>query len=135
MILLYLAVHANGQYQASTFQNCLHELLHIDANSDPYFVLPWDTSHWMDLAMVQLREEPEASAFLKLLIKRSNRFHGMFARGLGHVEYKGLAETLGLKAQETVTFATTSFTSSFFEQWSKICRSYKALINKCLHSK
>jgi hypothetical protein len=36
--------------------------------------------------------------FVKKLIKRSNRFHTMFGSGKGHIEYKGLAASLGLKA-------------------------------------
>ena len=95
---------------------------------DPYFLLPWDASHWLDLAMVELREESGASDVLKRLIKRSNRFHAMFAKGRGHAEYKGLAESLNLKVHETVTFATTRFTSSSYEQWTKIYNSYTALI-------
>ena len=52
----------------------------------------------------------------------------MFSRGRGHVEYKGLASSLGLKALKTVTFSTTRFFSSSYEQWEKIYISYKALI-------
>ena len=77
--------------------------------------------------MVQLREE-SSSLFLKRLIKRANKFHRMFSHGRGHVEYKGLASSLGLKALETVTFSTTRFFSSSYEQWEKIYISYKALI-------
>lgn len=50
------------------------------------------------------------------------------SRGRGHSEYKGLASSLGLRALETVTFATTRFFSSSFEQWDKIYKSYKALM-------
>ena len=52
----------------------------------------------------------------------------MYNRDRGHVEYVGLAKRLGLKALETVTFATTRFTSSSYDQWQKIYSSYKALI-------
>lgn len=52
----------------------------------------------------------------------------MFARGRGHIEYKGLASSFGLKALETVVFATTRFFSSSYEQWHKIYVSYKALM-------
>ena len=52
----------------------------------------------------------------------------MFGSGRGHMEYKGLAASLGLKALETVTFATTRFTSSSYQQWEKIYESYQALI-------
>ena len=82
----------------------------------------------MDLVMVTLREDSESSSFLKRLIKRSNKLHTMYNRARGHVEYVGLAKRLGLKALETVTFATTRFTSSSYDQWQKIYSSYKALI-------
>ena len=52
----------------------------------------------------------------------------MFARGHGHVEYKGLAAYLKLKALETITFATTRFFSYLYEEWDKIYISYKALM-------
>ena len=90
--------------------------------------MSWDVAHWMDLVMVFLREKATSSKFLKLLIKRSNRFHSMFGHGRGHAEYKELAKTLDLKALNTVTFATTRFTSSSFNQWEKIYDSYPALI-------
>ena len=82
----------------------------------------------MDLVMVNLRERSESSDFLKLLIKRSNSFNSMFGRGRGYVEYVGLEKHLGLKAMETVNYATTRFSSSSFEQWDKIYSSYLALI-------
>ena len=130
-----LGVHADGQYQASTFQNRLHALLGIREIPDPYFLLPWDVSHWMDLAMVELREHSESSEFIKMLIKRSNRMHTMFGRGRGHAEYKGFAKILGLKALETVTYATTRFTSSSFEQWEKIYASYEAMVKSFIQNR
>ena len=78
--------------------------------------------------MVEMREGSDSSAFLKRLIKRSNRLHTMFSRGCGHVEYQGLAASFKLKALETVTFATTRFFSSSYEQWDKIYVSYNALM-------
>ena len=95
---------------------------------DPFFFFFFYVSHWLDLVMVFLREEAASSQFLKRLIKRSNRFHTMFRSGRGHMEYKGLAASLGLKALETVTFATTRFTSSSYQQWEKIYESYQVLI-------
>jgi hypothetical protein len=52
----------------------------------------------------------------------------MFGHGRGHAECEGLAASLNLKVLYTVTFATTRFLSSSYEQWDKIYRSYKALI-------
>ena len=60
------------------------------------------------------------------MIKRSNKLHTMYNQGRGHVEYTGLAKRLGLKALETKTFSR--FTSSSYDQWEKIYRSYPALI-------
>ena len=97
-------------------------------DTDPFFLTTWDASHWFDLVMQKLREDDASSAFLKRLIKRSNKLHDMFGRGRGHAEYKGLAASLKLKALETATFATTRFFSSSYEQWEKIYLSYKALI-------
>ena len=127
-ICLILAVHTDGQYQANTFQEALNAELGNDNQPDPFFLTPWDVSHWMDLVMVKLRENDASSAFFKRLIKRSNRLHTMFGSGRGHLEYKGLAASLKLKALETVTFATTRFFSSSYEQWDKIYSSYKALM-------
>ena len=42
--------------------------------SDDFFLIPWDVSHWMDLAMADLREAgPPVSFFISRLIKRVNR--------------------------------------------------------------
>lgn len=61
--------------------------------------------------------------------------HTMFGRGRGHAEYKGFAKILGLKALETVTYATTRFTSSSFEQWEKIYDSYEAMIKSFIQNR
>ena len=90
--------------------------------------MSWDVAHWFDLVMVFLREEASSSEFLKKFIKRSNRFHTMFGHGRGHAEYKELAGSLGLKALEAVSFATTCFFSSSYKQWENIYNSYLALI-------
>ena len=119
-----IAFHADGQYQSNTFQRRFKS----NVDSDEYVLLPWDTSHWMDLAMESLRESSKSSEFLKRLISRSNRFNTLFRSGKGHEEYQGLAESLGLKSLEVVSFSTTHFFSSAFEQWEKIFISYPALI-------
>ncbi|CAB3993719.1 Hypothetical predicted protein [Paramuricea clavata] len=62
-------VHADGQYQANTFQDKFLELLGAYHQPDPYFLLLWDVSHWMDIVMVHLREDSDSSKFLTCLIK------------------------------------------------------------------
>lgn len=118
-------MHADGQYQASTFQRQLLDNMNID---DPFFSLPWDTAHWMDRVMEKLRERSDSADFFKRLIKRSNRLYTMFGHGRGHVEYVELARSEGKKATETVTFATTRFFSSAFKQWERIRSNYSQLM-------
>ena len=76
---------------------------------------------------------PEDSSSASSLIKRANRFHSMFSRGRGHLEYIGLSDAMDLKALETVTFSTTRFFSSF-EQWKKIYSCNKARTRKMKRS-
>ena len=78
--------------------------------------------------MSDLCEDSSSASWLIWLIKRANRFHSMFSRGRGHLEYTGLSDAMGLRALEMVTFSTTRFFSSSFEQWKKIYSNYKALI-------
>jgi len=87
-----------------------------------------DVSHWLDRVMESLREKEDTSVFLKRLIKRSNKLYIMFGHGRGHAEYVGLAEQLGMKKLETVTFAATRFFSSAFSQWDRLYNSYPSLI-------
>ena len=69
----FLAIHADGQYQCSTFQESLCEQLGNSKMTDDFFLTPWDVSHWMDLAMADLREAgPPISFFISRLIKRAN---------------------------------------------------------------
>ena len=92
-------------------------------------MMPWDPSHWLDILMEYAREKDVvASAFLMRLVQRSNKLYKMFGHGKGHREYMGLANSLGLKATETVTFATTRFFISAYEQWEKVYACYESLI-------
>lgn len=101
---------------------------------DAYFLTACYVSHWIDLAMVLLREET-CSSFMKRVIKRANRFHTMFTYGRGHIEYEGLASSLKLKALKTVTFSTIRFFSSSYEQWEKNYSCYKALVDSFRRSR
>ena len=120
-------VHADGQYQADTFQTALLDEI---GTHDPYFLLPWDVANWIDRVMEKLREKnDDASPFFKRLIKRSNKLNTMFGHGKGHLEYVGLGKRLGKKSLEIGSFATTRFFSSAYEQWERIIESYPALID------
>ena len=92
--------------------------------------MPWDTAHWLDRVMEKMREKTASSAFLKRLIKRSNRLHTMFGIGRGFAEYTEYSKKSGFeKPRVTVTFATTRFFSSAITQWKRILDNYKQLLS------
>ena len=132
-----VAHHADGQYQAAKFQHTLRDAIHkvkepgfIDKQNNgasKFFVLPWDTAHYLDCAMTEVREKEEAGKCLRVLIKRTNKFQSMFGRGRGYAEYKGYAKEHNLKANVAKTFSTTRFFSSAFNQFTSVYDSYEAL--------
>ncbi len=109
--------HADGQYQASEFQRTLQNAVNLrdeddilrTENASKVFVLPWDTAHWIDCAMTDIRENEEDGKCLRLLIKRTNKFQNMFGQGRGFAEYKGYAEKHNLKSNVPKAFSTTRF--------------------------
>lgn len=125
-----MAHQADGQYQARMFLQTLKSSAQGDneedlpVGHDIFFVIPWDTAHWMDLCMVDIRESSE---FLRRFIKRANQFNTMYGRGKGHAEYQGVAKQNSLKAHVTKVYATTRFASSSFSQFESIYESYEAL--------
>ena len=129
---LLMAHQADGQYQAKMFLQKL-KLCSQGMNSalpkghDIFFVIPWDTAHWMDLCMVDIREKEDGGHILQCLIKRANSFNAMFGRGRGHVEYLGFAKEKELSAHVTKVYATTRLASSSFTQFQSIYESYEAL--------
>ena len=63
-IYFYIALHADGQYHTKKFQESLYSNIgETDMAIDPFFLLSWDVSHWLDLVMVFLREEAASSSF------------------------------------------------------------------------
>ncbi|CAB4025487.1 Hypothetical predicted protein [Paramuricea clavata] len=125
-----MAHQADGQYQARMFLQTLKSSAQGDneedlpVGHDIFFVIPWDTAHWMDLCMVDIRESSE---FLRRFIKRANQFNTMYGRGKGHAEYQDVAKQNSLKAHVTKVYATTRFASSSFSQFDSIYESYEAL--------
>ncbi|XP_046862665.1 uncharacterized protein LOC124456224 [Xenia sp. Carnegie-2017] len=61
-----------------------------------------------------------------MLMDSTKRVH--FKRNYTSFWYKTYSKSQGLKGLETVTYATTGFSSSAFDQWKKIYNSYPALV-------
>ncbi|XP_078482773.1 uncharacterized protein LOC144743278 isoform X2 [Ciona intestinalis] len=133
--LSYLVAHqADGQYQAKQFKTTLTSLIHQkDACSVPaddpqsFFVVAWDTAHWMDCALVAVKNK-DCKIFFDRLIRRSNKFNVMFGRGKGAAEYASIKKRYDLPGNVAKTYATTRFTSSAYEQFTSIYGSYEALV-------
>ena len=116
---------ANGQYQAQGTDESGQAVL--QPGHAFFYVVPWDTAHWMDPCMVDVRENEESGKFLKRFIKRANKFGSMFGRGKGNAEYVGFAKENTLKPHVTKVYATTRFASSSFSQFESIYVSHEAL--------
>ena len=129
--LRYLMSHqADGQYQAREFGERLKERIfgvERPDEVDKFFVIPWDTAHWMDCCLTDVRVKEENGQVLRRLILRVNKFHSMFGRGRGYAEYKGLTLELELGSFTTSTYSTTRFASSAFETFEKVYKNYEGL--------
>lgn len=128
MNTLKLADQADGQYQAKMFlkklKSCSQGMKSaLPEGHDIFFVIPWDTAHWMDLCMVEIREKEDGGEILQCFIKRANNFNAMFGRGRGHSEYIGFAKEKELTAHVTKVYATTRFASSSFTQFKSVYES------------
>ena len=66
---LILAVHADRQYQASTFQDALHVELENDDQPDPLFLTRCDVSHWLDLVMANYEKRMHHQSFSDTSLK------------------------------------------------------------------
>ena len=132
----YLMAHqADGQYQASMFMQTLRELIYVENKDNAlpdgyatFFVVPWDTAHWMNCCLEDIREKDKGGEIMRRrLIKRGNKFHKMYAGGRDQLEYSGYAEENNMKALATKVYATTRFASSSFAQFESVYESYEAL--------
>ena len=78
MLSSLMAHQADGQYQARIFLQKLKESVQetekpgqtvLPVGHEIFFVVPWDTAHWIDLCMVGIRESEESGVFLRWFIK------------------------------------------------------------------
>ena len=56
-----------------------------------------------------------------------NRFHTMFGRGRGFIEYQGFTEERSLDSFSTSNYSTTRFASSSFKTFQKVYSNYEGL--------
>ena len=123
--LSYLMAHqADGQYQTQEFTVTLKDSVCIGdqkpVNQDDFFVVPWDTVHWLDCCLEGIRLKEDDGELLRGLIKRVNKFHHMFGHGCGHCEYTGFAKENEISSFSRSNFSTTRFASRSFKTFEKL---------------
>ena len=123
MLSRLCGVAADGPYQTNGFRQKLLEYLGIE---DKNLALPvtWDTAHVLNLAVLDVKDADTASgAHFKRFIKRCNVFNTiLFANGKGFT----FLNIVDSSARRPVSYACQRFTSSAFEQWVKVEKSFAA---------
>ena len=90
---------------------------------DKHLSLPvtWDAAHVLNLAILDVKDADTASgAHFKRFIKRCNVFNTILANGKGFA----FLNIIDSSARRPVSYACQRFTSSSFEQWVKVEKSF-----------
>ena len=120
-------VAADGPYhQASGFREKLIErTLGVEAEDCVDMSLPvtWDAAHLINLGVLDVKDSQTPSGIhFQRFIKRCNVFNTLLAHGKGFA----FLQLVDKDVLRPVSYATQRFTSSSYEQWTKIERSYNA---------
>lgn len=96
-------------------------------DDDDKLALPvtWDPAHLLNLAVTDVRDsDSQSGRFFKLFIKRCNIFNQLLSHGKGFAFLKMIDD----KAMRPISYAAQRFTSSSYDQWIKIFKSYSSFI-------
>ena len=114
-------------YQADGFKTAVYQELGIPI--DPEFsVVVWDQSHWINLAILDIKDGKigSASDFLASLVKRSKKSHSTFQRGKMLSNVIALAHSENLELKMTRGNCAARIWSSQYKEFNPIIQSYKA---------
>ena len=118
-------VAADGPYQAAGFRKRLLQELGIEDsdNGQLSFPVTWDAAHLLNV--VEVKDQSPGSDNFKTFLKRCNVFNTVLANANG----KGFAflQLVDKDARRPDAYATQRFSSSSYDQWLKIEKSYSAL--------
>ena len=102
-----LGVQADGQYQSSGFRRAFEERCpSYQTSEDTFNSICWDSSHWLNLAIVKVKDKSSCAGTLKLFRSRVNCFASMFGQGRGVAEFRAVSEI------QKGTFRVVSFFST-----------------------
>jgi hypothetical protein len=117
------SVAADGPYQAAGFRKRLLQELGIEDsdNGQLSFPVTWDAAHLLNV--VEVKDQSPSSDNFKTFLKRCSVFNTVLANGKGFAFLK----LVDKDARRPVAYATQRFSSSSYDQWLKIEKSYSAL--------
>ncbi len=117
-------VAADGPYQATGFRKKLLEILNIVDDKDQLlFPVTWDAAHALNLGVVDVKDsKTESGNHFQRFVKRCNVFNNILSNG----KRFAFLQLLDSSARRPVAYATQRFTSSSYEQWLKIDKSYSS---------
>ena len=117
-------VAADGPYQTKLFRNKLMEILNLkDKKKDNHLSFPvtWDGAHNVNLGITDIKDSnTESGIHLNRFIRRCNVFNTALARGKGYAYLQATQDHF----LTPVSFASQRFTSSSYNQWLKIEKSF-----------
>ena len=97
----------------------------IKYEDDLSLPITWDPAHLLNLGVTDVRDSNSKSGkYFRLFIKRCNIFNQLLSHGKGFAFLK----LIDSEALRPVSYATQRFTSSSYEQWTKIFKSYESFI-------
>ena len=120
----FCGVAADGPYQATRFRKKLLEILNIADNGNQLpFPVTWDAAHALNLGVVDVKDsQTESGNHFKRFVKRCIVFNNILSNGKGFA----FLQLVDSSARRPVAYATQRFTSSAYEQWLKIEKSFSS---------
>ena len=107
---LFSGVTVDGQYVNKPFEDAIHAELGVKGSNSPFAVpVVWDASHYLNLAVVDVRDGRKgfdaSTEHLQRFIQRCNTFSHLFARGKNFAMLKSIAAKNGFHLNMPVIFA------------------------------
>ncbi len=118
-------IAADGPYQASGFREKILEQMGIENGIQNQLDLPvsWDAAHLINLGVLDVKDSKTNSGkHFQTFVKRCNIFNTVMAHGKGFAFLQLVDST----ARRPVSYASQRFTSSAYDQWLKIEKSYES---------
>lgn len=119
----WMGMVCDGAYQAAEFGSTLKRTLNQQTYDESFLSVVWDSAHYMDLAVTDVREGKKGASksFLKHFIGRTSEVHRMFQRGkmLSHAREME-RENSSFHLKLTSRACSTRFSTSQYVEFLKL---------------